>query len=143
MTAPPVRRAVSADIPAMAGIINDWIDATDWHPRDITREGLEAAIAEAFPTRTIWVVGEEAVAYLSMDETTAKVGGLYCRAPGQGHGRALMDTAKAGRDHLWLTTHVPNTGAHRFYQREGFAFAGEAFTEGDDPVPLYRMEWRA
>ena len=140
MTVPAPRRATEADIAACAAVVNGWIDGTDWMDRDVAPEEIERMIREAFPAREMWVIGEPVAGYMSVDPAEAKVGALYCEVTGQGYGKALLDAAKAGREALWLSTHVPNTAAHRFYEREGFAKTGDLpQEEGPDEI---RMAWR-
>lgn len=135
------RRAERSEVPRCAAIIDDWIEATPWVVRDIDLEGLIGHIDAAFDQREIWVVGDPPVAYMSVDDGERKVGALYCSETGAGHGKRLLDRAKAGRDFLWLTTHEPNKAAHRFYEREGFAMTGEPPTL-DGEAYVLRMEWR-
>ena len=136
-----VRRARPEDIPACAGVVNGWIDATGWISRAYPPEEIARFVEEAFPFREIWVVGDPVAGYLSLDPETARIGGLYTDRPGHGLGKALLDRAKEGRDYLYLWTHAPNAAAHRFYEREGFARV-ERKENGDDGLPEIRMEWR-
>lgn len=142
MTELAVRRATEADVGAMAAIVHEWEVATDWMEARHSAEDLAGVITEAFPKREIWVAGVPVDGYLSFDPETARVGGLYCRTTGQGQGRALMDRAKAGRDFVWLHTHVPNDAAQRFYRREGFVEVSRHAPTPPDTVPELRMEWR-
>lgn len=81
--------------------------------------------------------------FLSRDKR--KVHALYVShyARGQGVGKALLDHAKTASDSLSLYTFQNNTGAQRFYLREGFA---EIFrTDGagnDEGLPDICYEWR-
>ncbi|MCG6884123.1 MAG: GNAT family N-acetyltransferase [Silicimonas sp.] len=136
-----IRRAGSEDVPAIARIVNDWIDRTDWMPRAVGAERIEGFIAEALPHREITLIGEPPEGYLSLDPATGMIGALYLDRPGHGLGRMLMDDAKARQDYLQLWTHEPNEAAHRFYRREGFEIVERKAT-GDDGLPELRMEWR-
>jgi GNAT superfamily N-acetyltransferase len=138
-----LRRAVNADIPAIAAVVNGWIDATDWFPRVHPPEAIEGFIREAFPIREIWVIGEPVEGYLSLDGAAGRVAALYCARTGAGIGKRLLDRAKLGRTRLTLRTHRPNIAAQRFYVREGFVAVGEAVPEPPDTVPELVMEWRA
>ena len=137
----PVRVAGLADAAACARIVSDWITRTDWMPRVHDAEALEGFIAKAMPEREIFVIGEPVEGYLSLNPKTGQIGALYLDHPGRGHGKALMDRAKIGRDYLQLWTHEPNSAAHRFYEREGFAVV-ERNPEGGDGLPEFRMEWQ-
>ena len=137
----PIRLATDADVPTIARIVNDWVDRTDWMPRAEPAEVIEGYIASALPDRDIFLIGEPVEGYLSLDPETGQIGALYLDNPGRGLGKALMDRAKSGRDYLQLWTHEPNTAAHRFYAREGFAVV-ERKEDGSDGLPELRMEWR-
>ena len=144
MTEVVVRRAVEADVPAMAQIVCDWEAATDWMPSPYAPEEIAGFIREAMPEREIWVAeGQPIEGYLSFDPTVSRVGGLYCRKTGAGVGKALMDRAKEGQDFVWLTTHEPNEAAQRFYRREGFVEVSRHDAEPPNTVREVRMEWRA
>lgn len=137
------RRAVPADVPAMAAVVNGWIDATSWFPRVHPSETIEGFIRDAFAAREIWVVGEPVVGYLSLDAAAGRVAALYCSRTGEGLGKALLDEAKRGRARLTLRTHSPNVSAQRFYLREGFVHVGEVAPEPPETVPEIIMEWHA
>lgn len=142
MSPDQIRRAEPQDVPACARVITTWIAQTDWMPEDLPQSKLEELIREAFPNREIWVCGDPVDCYMSVDPTEQKIGALYCLRTGQGLGKLLLDQAKKGRDYLWLTTHVPNHSAQRFYLREGFVETGTEPPTPPDTVPVVRMEWR-
>lgn len=110
-------------------------------PRVHARGVIEGLLTEFMPKREIWLIGEPAEGYLSLNAETAQIGALYLDRPGLGFGKALLDRAKVGRDYLQLWTHEPNVAAHRFYAREGFKVV-ERNGEGGDGLPELRMEWR-
>jgi len=136
-----VRRATPDDIPAMAAVLNGWIDGTDWFPRIFTPEELEGFIRDGLPVREIWVAGDPVCAYLSYNPDTGQVAALYSSVTGQGVGKALMDKVKEGRSALWLTTHVPNVAAQRFYVREGYREVSRHMPDPPETVEEIRMEW--
>lgn len=137
----PIRRAVPADVPDCARIVCEWERGTGYLPEGPGVEVISAAIAEAFPAREIWVLGEPVEGYMSVDPAENKIGAIYLTRPGQGDGKRLMEIAKTGRDHLWLTVFVCNTRAQDFYRREGFRVAGRVASEDGQP-DMFRMEWR-
>lgn len=137
----PIRLATQEDAAVCARIVNDWVDRTDWMPRVISRETIEGYVSKAMSEREVFVIGDPVEGYLSLDPKTARIGALYLDNPGRGHGKALMDRAKEGRDYLQLWTHEPNAAAHRFYFREGFELV-ERNPKGEDNLPELRMEWR-
>ena len=137
----------------MAAVVNGWIDATPWMQRDLPAEEIAAMIARGLTQRDMWVIGEPAQAYVSVESGIGHVWGLYAAAPGQGLGKRLMDRVKEGRDFLSLNTHVPNLGAQRFHAREGFVAMGEVEPAGATSLSQapartrtdireLRMEWR-
>ena len=142
MSGRDIRRASLKDVPACARVISNWIAQTGWMPEDVSEEQLETLIGEAFPNREIWVSGDPVDCYMSVDPAENKLGALYCLRTGEGIGKQLLDQAKSQRDYLWLTTHVPNVDAQRFYRREGFAETGREPPVPPDTVPVIRMEWR-
>ncbi|WP_235962767.1 GNAT family N-acetyltransferase [Ruegeria haliotis] len=112
-------------------------------PDELPQQQLEALIREAFPSREIWVVGDPVDCYMSVDPESHKVGALYCLRTREGIGKALLDTAKDGRDYLWLTAHEPNKAAQKFYRREGFTVVGSEPPTPPETLPVVRMEWRS
>ena len=136
-----LRRATPEDAETCARIVHGWVTSTDWMPERFSVSDLTAMIAEAIPEREVWIAGEPAEGYLSLNPETAQVVALYTSRPGAGLGKTLMDQAKTGRDYLQLWTHAPNSAAHRFYRREGFVDV-ERNERGDDGLAELRMEWR-
>ena len=137
-----IRRAGPEDIQGCANVVNDWIDATPWKPRTFSHDEIERMILEALPVREIFFVGDPVEAYLSFDPVGAKIGALYCRNPGNGVGKALLDHVRERRDFVWLTSDEPNTRAQAFYRREGFTDAGFEGPHPPEPLRELRMEWR-
>ncbi|MGR3491247.1 MAG: GNAT family N-acetyltransferase [Shimia sp.] len=136
-----VRRASVEDAAACAGIVHNWLESKDW----LESPGLSALtdlMTAGIPRREFWVIGAPAEGYMSIDPAEALIHGFYVARPGIGHGKALMDYAKAGRDYLQLWTHEANTAAHRFYHREGFMTVERKAEGRGDGVPELRMEWR-
>lgn len=96
-----------------------------WAPEVITRE--RQAIADRFLPRAETYVWERAgtiVGFVSLLGT--EVGGLFVRprCHRQGIGRALMDAARASREHLELEVFEANPIGRAFYQRYGFRVIG-------------------
>ena len=135
-----VRRAEPRDVPAMARIVNQWIDDTEWMKRDLPAEEIGNSLKNGLSQREIWVVGDPVQGYLSPEVEKAHIWGFYCAETGAGIGKRLLDQAKVGRDFLSLNTHVPNKRAQQFYLREGFKPVGE-LDEGK-PSTLVSLERR-
>lgn len=142
MNAHAPRRATIADAPACVAIIRAWVETTDWMPDPPSDAKLLRAFEVGIPMREFWVSGSPVLAYLSLDPLESLIHGLYSAAPGAGHGKALLDQVKQGRDFLQLWTHEPNTAAQRFYKREGFSVVERKAEGRGDGVPELRMEWR-
>lgn len=143
-----MRRATVEDLPACAAIINDYIDATEWLPRVLDRQAIEALFCPALlEARTVFVAEDkgETVGYLSMNPEDGFVPALYLsrNARRRGLGTALLDAAKSARPQgLSLTVFETNDDALRFYRREGFT---EDPTGRDDEteegIPTLLMRW--
>lgn len=71
-----------------------------------------------------------------------EIAGLFVRreARGRGIGRALLNGAKDRREQLRLHVYRKNTGALRFYRREGFAVRCEQKDPGTGEAE-YVMDW--
>lgn len=136
-----VRQPTQADAPAIAGIINSWIDATPWMERDVSERELQSMIAKGMPHREMWVLGDPVQAYLSCEAEINHIWGFYCATPGQGHGKTLLDRVKQDRDFLSLNTHLPNKAAQKFYKREGFVPVKEFDPDPPSNIRELRMEW--
>ncbi len=136
------------DLPMCANIINDYIDATAWLPRVVSREKIASLFtAEILETR-YFIVAEnnaEVGGYLSMNEDDGHIIGLYVAPHFQnmGTGKLLLNEAKKRiTDLVWLTVFAPNTLAKKFYEREGFAedVNGRDYNT-EEGVPTLLMKW--
>jgi len=138
-----LRLACVEDAPACAAIVSRWLMQTAWLPAQPAEADLSEMIAQGIPMRELWVIGAPVAGYLSFDVEDRLIAGLYTALPGSGHGKALVDAVKEGRDFIHLWTHEPNVQAHRFYHREGFVTVERNAEGRGDGVPELRMEWRA
>lgn len=144
-----VRQATAADLPACAGIINDYMDATPWLPRVIDHDAIVEMFGPSLlEKRTIFVAdnGSEILGYLSMDPEIGFIHAIYLRPAARGHGlgKSLLDAAKhAHPQGLELTVFEPNTDAMRFYTREGLIeIPGGGNDNPPEGVPTLLMRWR-
>ena len=135
-----IKRATHDDAEICARIVCDWIARTEWIGQRFGRDEIAGMIRDALPEREIYLIGDPVEGYLSLNPRTGMIGALYVDRPGLGHGRALLERAKEGRDYLQLWTHEPNAAAHRFYEREGFQRV-ERNPKGGDGLAELRMEW--
>ena len=61
----------------------------------------------------------------------------------RGIGQALFDHAKTlSPDHLWLYTHVVNTGARAFYEKNGFVAEKFGVSPPPESEPDVEYHWR-
>ncbi len=142
MTEPAeVHRAAPDDAPVCAAIKNAWIDATGWMPRVHTRDSVEAHYRDVvYADREVYVTGAPADAYLALSEDHF-VTSLSCAEPGSGRGKTLLDYAKGLRPRLALWTFVANTGARRFYLREGFRQVERSDGDNEEGLPDILFAW--
>ncbi|MEL7462059.1 MAG: GNAT family N-acetyltransferase [Pseudomonadota bacterium] len=137
-----IRPGTPSDAPAAAAILNRWIDSRDWMPRVHTHAEVEAFYADfVFVQRLVWVVGEPVAGFMAIDDKAAVITALYIATPGRGLGRDFVELAKARHDHLSLWTFVANTGARRFYEREGFQDRRRTPGDNEEGLPDIEYEW--
>lgn len=139
-----LRQARVEDAAACAEIVSGWLNRTAWMPGggpDLN--ALTGMIAAGIPMREFWVIGAPVAGYLSFKEDESLIAGVYAAVPGSGHGKAMVDRVKEGRDFVQLWTHEANVLAHRFYHREGFVTVERSAEGRGDGIPELRMEWRA
>ncbi|MEM8981258.1 MAG: GNAT family N-acetyltransferase [Pseudomonadota bacterium] len=144
MTEPAIRNAAPSDAHVCAAIHHAWIESTSWMPKLHTLEDVQQFYSDhVWPNTRVFVAGDPPKAYLALDKEDC-VTALYSALPGKGLGKALLDHAKGLTRALSLWTFVANTGAQRFYEREGFKAVGRTEGENDEGLPdiLYRWEAR-
>ncbi len=127
-----IRRYVPGDKEAVLGV---WYQSSQvahpfWAGEIFEHE--RKAIAEQFLPRAETYVFERAgavVGFISLLGT--EVGGLFVtpRYHREGIGRALMDEARATRDHLELDVFEANVIGRAFYERYGFRVVGARVDE--------------
>lgn len=113
-----------------------------WAPQMFDRE--RQAIAEQFlPSAETYVFERsgKVVGFISLLGT--EVGGLFVtpQCHREGIGRALMDEARASRDHLELDVFEANVIGRAFYERYGFRVVGERVDEATG-LRVLRLELR-
>jgi ribosomal protein S18 acetylase RimI-like enzyme len=146
-----IRRAQPTDAGAVAAILSQFIDTTDWMPRLYSR-AEELSFAGTMVDRGWVIVAEPAdqgsgiAGFMALD--AGFIHALYvaqeCR--GQGVGQRLLDAAKADAARLELNTFQANAGAQRFYARAGFREVGRGDGRGqgsvnDEGLPDIRLIW--
>ena len=137
-----VRTHTKEDLPVLLEIwLTSNLDAHAFIPASCWEGHLDAVGAQLAQAELyVWDDGAGPQGFLGMDGDT--VAGLFVRreARSRGSGRALLDAVKSRRDHLELCVYRKNTGALRFYQREGFAIWREQ-TDPDVGETEYVMIW--
>ncbi|WP_422038523.1 GNAT family N-acetyltransferase [Roseibium sp.] len=143
-----IRSATRSDMTRCGTILNDWIDETPWMPRvhshqdvvryhtDFVHKNRDVLVAER---------NDSDVQGFAATSSDAVVTGFYLAqdARRKGLGRQMLNQIKqAYPSGLSLWTFVANTGARKFYEREGFS--EERRTDGDNeenlPDILYRWQ---
>lgn len=137
-----IRHAEPADFPALAGILADWIAATDWMPKLHNNAEHLWFIGHLAARGVVRVAGDPALGFLARQG--AEVDALYLApaARRQGTGRALMGDAMAAEPVLRLWTFEANHEARAFYDALSFVEVGRTTGENDEGLPDVRLEWR-
>ncbi|HEY6568195.1 MAG TPA: GNAT family N-acetyltransferase [Actinomycetota bacterium] len=128
-------------------VIRVWLDSTipgqPFLPEDRWR-AMEGEIRyELMPIADSWVVEQdgELVAFVSIIDHT--IGGLFTHPDhqGEGHGRALVELARAIRDPLFVEVFEANEAATRFYRHRGFVDHDRTIDEASGlPLLILRMD---
>lgn len=137
--------ATPEDAPALAAILREWIDATDWMPKVHGPDEDEGFLRHLIATRVVRVATLDGAPAGFLARQGGEVDALYvaARHRGRGIGAALIDEAK-GEGALTLWTFQANTRAIAFYRRQGFT-EGQR-TDGsrnEERLPDLRLDWRA
>lgn len=142
-----IRPARTQDLAACAGILNSWIDETEWMPRIHSAEDVVRHYRDVvYRDRKVLVVAadERVVGMMALDKSQS-VTALYVKAGfrDQGVGHLLMETAKREYpNHLQLWTFQKNANAIKFYEREGFVEINRTDGDNEENLPDVMMEWR-
>ena len=140
-----LRPARSTDAGATGEILYRFQAETDWMPK--LHSGAETiAFCGALISRgwvTVAEIDGQVIGFLARDAEEICALYLAPEATGQGVGKALLEQAKGQSDRLFLATFEANTGARRFYEREGFREAGrDDGTNNDEGLPDIAYLWR-
>lgn len=139
-----LRPARPTDAGATGEILSGFAHETPWMP--VLHSGAETLSFCGTMIDRDWVTlaveGRDVVGFLARDRQ--EIVALYVRAcgRGQGVGRMLLDGAKAQVARLLLWTFAANTGARRFYEREGFRETARGDGAGNDEgLPDIHYTW--
>ncbi len=117
----------------LAELMDVWYDASHiahpfWTSEMFDRERRD--ISQKFlPIAETWVFEEKGrvVGFIALLDN--EVGGIFVSPRRHGIGRALMDHARASRDHLELDVFEANEIGRAFYDAYGFDIVGERLDE--------------
>lgn len=142
---PVLRAAEIGDVPALAAILQGWIDVTPWMPKLHSMADHLAFVARLVHEGGVQVaeVDGQAVGFLARKD--AEVTALYLAATvrGRGVGSALLRATQRDAPALDLWTFDVNQGAKRFYASHGFVEVGRGDGSGNDEgLPDVRLSWR-
>jgi ribosomal protein S18 acetylase RimI-like enzyme len=143
-----IRRGSAADGPAMAKIINDWIDETEWMPRIHSHEAIEGFFTPEILSKRTILLGErldgKIEGYLTL-KPEGMIAAFYLAPAARGTGLANLMMTEAKRlhpDRLELGVMEPNVRARRFYEAQGFIEISEGRkTDTDEGIPELLMRW--
>jgi GNAT superfamily N-acetyltransferase len=95
------------------------------------------------PNRQVWVARDPVSGFLALDPKTQTITALYCAETGRGIGRALLEQARKASDHLDAWAFQANTGARRFYAREGFKEVRATNGDNVEGLPDVLLRWES
>lgn len=125
-------------------ILKQFQDNNDWMP-DLYTAAETIAFCGALIDQgwvTVAVQRDRVVGFVARDGDEICALYLARRAFGKGIGRALLDDAKTRADRLTLRVFQANTGAQRFYRREGFGESGRGEgADNDENLPDIAYVW--
>ena len=104
-------------------ILQIWLSANceahPFVPERYWRENL-SSVRQALPGAQVLLWEEDGCILGFIGLQGEDIAGLFVRSRGRGVGKALLCAAKEGRRELSLSVYEKNSGALRFYLREGF-----------------------
>jgi ribosomal protein S18 acetylase RimI-like enzyme len=142
-----MRSARSQDMAVCAGILNDWIDATDWMPRVHSREDVVGHYQNEVMTKRQTIVavdGSRVRGFVTLTQD-GFVTALYVEeaSRNKGIGGLLLQRAKRELSpQVNLYTFAANTGAQAFYARHGFVEINRTTGDNEENLPDILLEWR-
>jgi GNAT superfamily N-acetyltransferase len=142
-----MRSARSQDMAVCAGILNDWIDATQWMPRVHSREDLVRQYEgdEKMKRNTIVAVDGARVRGFVTISRDGFLTALFVEQASRNQGIGALLLARAKRElspEINLYTFQANEAAEIFYKRHGFVEINRTTGDNEENLPDILMEWR-
>ncbi|WP_417523734.1 GNAT family N-acetyltransferase [Marinovum sp.] len=142
-----IRNARSTDAGKLAAILTEAMDTPPWKPNLHTGAQDVAHCGNMIDKGWVRVAeGEDGRIMGFIARNGEEIESLFVAAPERGHGVgvALLNDAKSACKRLELWTFQLNTGAQKFYEREGFTEINR--TDGatnQERLPDVRYAWEA
>lgn len=139
-----LRPARSTDAGTVGAILSEFIDTTDWMPRDHSR-AQDIGFAGQMIKRgwvTVAETGGQVAGFAAREAHNIHALYVAAQARRAGIGSALIGALKERADRLSLWTFQANVEAQAFYLAHGFVMVEETAGAGNDEgLPDMRMEW--
>ena len=138
-----IRKLQNADMDRVAGI---WLDANLKAHRFISPQywkGNFETVKKMLPQAEVYVYENDREIWGFIGLDGEYIEGIFVSGEMQsrGIGKRLLDFVKTKKTELRLNVYQKNTGAIRFYQREGFKILREGIDEATGEKD-YEMTWR-
>ena len=133
------------DAGTVGAILSEFVDTTAWMPRIHSRAQDIAHAARMIDLERVHVAEQEGAIVGFYALNGEDLDALYVAAAnrGQGVGAALLRHAQDAVDRLALWTFQANSGAQRFYLRQGFAEMQRTDGSGnDEKLPDIKYVWQ-
>jgi ribosomal protein S18 acetylase RimI-like enzyme len=142
-----MRSARSQDMAVCAGIVNDWIDQTEWLPRVHSHEDVVKHYEGEVNTKRQTIVavdGARVRGFVTLSRD-GFITALYVEEASrdQGIGALLLQRVKRELSpQINLYTFEANEKAQAFYRRHGFVEINRTTGDNEENLPDILMEWR-
>jgi len=140
-----IEPAKLSDAPALAKVLADWRDETDWMPNlHTTFEDIRflRGLIQDHEVSVLRNWFRRAMGFMAVKNNIIHSLYLAPSARRKGFGRAMLEHAKATTNCLELWAFQANDAAIRFYIREGFQEVERTDGAGnDEKLPDIRMMW--
>ncbi|NJS40603.1 MAG: GNAT family N-acetyltransferase [Rhodobacteraceae bacterium] len=145
MTGLTIADAGLADVGALARIMGEWVQETEWMPVLHSLEDDTAFLTALLETHIVRVARTQDGLQGFLARQAGYVTALHVRrgARGRGIGKTFLDEVKATEAEITLWTFQANDRAIAFYLREGFQAVERTDGRGNDEgLPDLLLSWR-